>query len=335
MKIAFFELELWERDYVKQKISNHELKLTDGYLGSKNIGDAADAEILGVFIFSKIGERELEKMPKLRCIVTMSTGFDHIDIEECAKRNIVVCNVPHYGENTVAEHTFALLLAISRKLVLSHDRTKQSNFDQEGLRGFDLKGKKLGIIGTGSIGRHVIRMARAFEMDVIASDPFPNKSLEHSMGFMYVSFEDLLAQSDIITLHAPLMQKTKHMIDAAAIEKMKDGVVIINTARGALMDTAALVDGLKSGKIGGAGIDVFEEEGTIKEEKQILSKHFSQRCDLNTLLQQHMLLTLPNVVVTPHNAFNSNEALIRILDTTIENINAFATGKPSNVVGKK
>lgn len=332
LKIAFFELEQWEKDYLIKNLKDCELNFIDDHLSEKNVNQIKDADALGIFIYSVVNKKMLDKLPNLKLIATLSTGFDHIDLKECRKRKITVCNVPHYGENTVAEHTFALILNLTRKIHKAYERTIKGDFTIEGLRGIDLQGKTIGVIGTGSIGQHVIRMAKGFEMKVIAFDKFKNNKLAKKLGFRYVSFGYLIKNSDIVTLHVPYNKNTHHLIDKKAISKMKKNVLIINTARGAVIDTSALLDGLQSGKIGGAGLDVLEGECFIKEEKQILSKQFMKECDLKAVLQDHLLLRQPNVIITPHNAFNSWEALHRILDTTILNINSFLRKKPANIV---
>ena len=331
-KITFFELEQWEKEYFKKNLKNCELKFIDDHLNEKNANEIKDFDAIGVFIYSIVDKKMLQKLSKLKLIVTLSTGFDHIDLKECSKRKITVCNVPHYGENTVAEHTFALILNLTRKIHKAYDRTVKGDFSLDGLRGIDLQGKVLGVVGTGSIGQHVIRIARGFEMNVLAFDRFKNPKLERKLGFRYSSFGDLLKKADIITLHLPYNKSTHHLINKKAISGMKKGAFIVNTARGGLIDTSALVDGLQSGKIGGAGLDVLEGECFIKEEKQILSRHFLKECDLKTVLQNHILLKQDNVIITPHNAFNSWEALHRILDTTILNISSYLKKKPVNVV---
>ena len=179
---------------------------------------------------------------------------------------------------------------------------------------------------------HVVRVAKGFEMKVLVFDIVKNKELAKSLGFTYTSMNTLLKKSDIVTLHVPHNIHTHHLINKEAIRKMKHGVLLINTARGGIIDTEALVKGLKSGKIGGAGLDVLEGECFIKEEKQLLSKHFAQECDLKTILHGHLLMKMPNVIVTPHNAFNSREALSRILDTSAQNITSFLKGRVVNKV---
>ncbi len=333
-KIAFFELESWEKEYLSKTLNNCEIQFIEEHLSESNINKIKDVDAIGIFIYSVINKKILERLPNLKLIVTLSTGFEHIDIKECKRRRITVCNVPHYGENTVAEHTFALILSLTRKVHKAYEKTVRGDFSIEGLRGIDLQGKTIGIIGVGNIGKHVIRIAKGFEMKVITFDKFKDTKLARKLDFKYVSFNYLLKNSDIVTLHLPYNKFTHHIIGKKAISKMKNGVILVNTARGGLIDTEALVEGLQSNKIGGAGLDVLEGECFIKEEKQILSKQFLKECDLKTLLRDHLLLRQPNVIITPHNAFNSVEALHRILDTTILNINSFLKKNPINVADK-
>jgi len=332
-KIAFYEVEEWEKDYIKDKLPGHEIVFYEEKLDAgKNLDESA--EVLGVFIYSEVKKDVLDRLPNLKFIATMSTGFDHIDLNEAKNRNIPVSNVPSYGENTVAEHTFALILSISRKIPESIEKTKKGDFSLDGLRGFDLKGKTIGVIGTGRIGRHVIRIAKGFEMEVIAYDAYPNEQLAGEMGFRYVQFDELLSSSDIITLHAPLTEETHHMINCENIGKVKKGAVLVNTARGGLIDTECLVKGLKDKTLSAVALDVLEDELFIREEKQLLATEFLRTYDMATILQEHMLIAQDNVIVTPHNAFNSKEALQRIIDATIENVQKFFEGNPINVVNK-
>ncbi len=332
MKIAFFELEDWEKDYIRKNLKGHRLTFVDGGLTKETAGKAKGCDAAAVFIYSKVGKDAINKLPKLGFIATMSTGYDHIDVAAAKKRKIVVSNVPTYGENTVAEHTFALILALSRKIADSAERTRHGDFTLDGLRGFDLKGKTIGVVGTGHIGMHVIRIARGFEMGVIAFDVKKDAAAAKRLGFRYVDFDTLLKSSDIITLHCPYNKATHHLINRVNIGKVKKGAMLINTARGGLIETAALLKALNNGTISAAGLDVLEEECSIKEEKQLLSKDFGKECDLRTMLANHMLQNQKSVIITPHNAFNSKEALVRILNTTIENIQAFAKKKPINIV---
>jgi D-lactate dehydrogenase len=330
MKIAFFETEDWQKDYLKGKLAQGELFFFSEPLSLENIDSAKDCQIISPFIYSEINKDILQKLPDLKIVATRSTGFDHIDLAGAKEDKITVCNVPFYGENTVAEHTFALILALSRKLFDSVERARKGDFSLDGLRGFDLKDKTLGIVGLGHIGLHVARIAKGFEMKVLAYDIKDDKKLAKKIGFEYVSFEDLLSKSDIITLHTPYNKATHHLINSENISLVKKGAYLINTARGALIQTEALLKALSSGILAGAGLDVLEEECFVKEEAQLLSKEFPKTCDLKTVLQNHILLQQKNVIVTPHNAFNSQEAITRILDTTILNIQSFLKNKPIN-----
>src|SRR3989344_4149861 len=331
MKIVGFELQDWEQEYLKKKFSGAlDISLYSDKLSLENLENAQDADGRVIFIYSKLDRDILDKMPKLKFITTMSTGFDHIDIEECKRRNIVVSTVPSYGENTVAEHTFALIFAISRRIIESHERVREGNFSPTGLTGFDLFGKTLGVIGVGNIGRHVVRIAKGVGMEVLGYEKHENPKVAEQLGFRFVTMDELLSQSDIITVHVPYNQETHHMLHQDAFSKMKNGVIIINTARGAIIDTAALVGAIQSGRVAAAGLDVLEEESMIREEQELLHKEFPIE-DLKTVLENHMLLNNPKVVITPHNAFNSREALMRILRITEENINGFLAGQPKNL----
>jgi len=333
-KVVFYEIEEWEKDYIRERMPGYDLDFYYEKLDEKNAKAAENADAVAVFIYSEINKERLGMMPNLKFVTTMSTGFDHIDLKETKARNIPVSNVPSYGENTVAEHAFALILALSRKIIESVERTKRGDFSLEGLRGFDLKGKTIGVIGTGKIGKHVIRMAKGFEMNIIAYDAYPDNNYAQQLGYKYVSLDELLANSDVITLHAPLTDQTHHMINCDNIRKIKKGAVLINTARGGLIDTECIIIGLKEKILSAVGLDVLEDECFIREEKQLLAMEFLKSCDMKVILQEHMLIDQDNVIVTPHNAFNSMEALQRILDSTIENIKKFFEGTPVNVVNK-
>lgn len=317
--IVFFEVHDWEKEYLERALSNEELKFYPGKLQDTNFDEWKDAETLCVFIYSEVTEKIINQMPNLKRIVTRSTGFNHINLEVAKSHNVSVHNVPTYGENTIAEHTFALILNLSRKVHKSYLRTLQGDFRIDDLRGFDLKGKTLGIIGGGHIGMHVIKIAKGFGMHVFVNSHHADNFMSDLLHYNYVSLDELFEKSDIISLHVPLTKETKHLIGREQINKMKQGVIIINTSRGSVVDTNALFEGLQSGKIGGAGLDVIEGEELIKEEAQ-LHKDNSHKEKWSLLYKDQQILRMPNVVFTPHNAFNSQEALERILDTTIDNI---------------
>jgi D-lactate dehydrogenase len=202
-KIVFFEIENWEKGYLRKAFKKHKLVFFNEKLTSRNVSKAKDADVLAVFIYSKVDKKVLDSMPKLKLVTTMSTGFDHIDLIECKKRKIKVCNVPTYGSNTVAEHTFALILNISRKMTEALNKTKMGDFRLTGLRGFDLKDKTIGVVGCGNIGKHVARIATGFEMNVLLYDVKKDLKLAKQLKCKYVSLSTLLKKSDIISLHAP------------------------------------------------------------------------------------------------------------------------------------
>jgi D-lactate dehydrogenase len=274
----------------------------------------------------------LAQFPKLKLISTRTTGFDHIDLNYCQQNNITVCNVPNYADRTVAEHVFALLLAISHKIVESSNRTRAGNFALKGLLGFDLQGKVFGVIGTGAIGKQTIEVARGFHMKILAFDLKPDHQFASEFEFQYTTLDELLANSDVITLHVPSNPKTRNLIARAQFARMKKGVIIINTSRGDVIDIQALLQALTSGKVAAAGLDVLPEEPAIREEAELLSSIFTRRYSLEMLLADHVLAHLPNVIITPHSAFNTYEAIERLLVTTRQNIEAFIGNKPQNVV---
>ncbi len=337
MKIAVFETEQWEHGAFENLSRDHEIVFLHDPLTTENAKNYGDADVISTFIYSNLTSEVLEQFGNLKMIATRSTGFDHIDLEYCKDKNIVICNVPTYGDNTVAEHVFGLLLAISHNLVPAIDRTRKGDFSLKGLQGFDLEGKTLGVIGTGNIGRHVIRIARGFDMKVLAFDVSPDRELASKLEFEYVDMDRLLRESDIVTLHVPANDKTHHLLSEEQFSKMKDGVVLINTARGGVVDVHALAGAIADGKVAAAGLDVLPEEPAIREEMELLRSIFRERKrhNIETLLADHILLRLRNVYITPHSAFNTKEAVQRILDVTVENIAAFAGGNPQNVVGKK
>lgn len=331
MTIAFFELEDWEKDFITKNLTGHDLIFFEESLTRDFKGDLSKVEVISVFIYSKIDKNTLAKMPDLKFIATRSTGFDHIDLGACKEKEIEVSNVPTYGENTVAEHCFALILALSRKIIPSVEKVRRGDFVLDGLRGFDLKGKTLGVIGTGNIGKHVIRMANGFEMQILGYDHKKDQELVTKYGLKYVPIEELLQNSDIVTLHLPDNPQTHHFIDKEKMSHIKKGAYLINTSRGGLIDTEALVNALTDGKLAGVGLDVLEEECNIKEERQILSKQFPKKCLLLDI-ENNILIKNEKVIVTPHNAFNSQEALLRILSTTVENIQSYILKNPTNLI---
>ncbi len=323
MNIVFFEVkEDWEIRAIKRKFIGHNLKIFRESIEEVKISKFKNAEIISVFIYSKCSKEILRNLPKLKLIATRSTGYDHIDINYCKKNKINICNVPHYGENTVAEFTFALLLNISRKLTSSINRVKTGVFSFDGLRGFDLAGKTIGIIGFGNIGQKFAKMCKGFEMNVIVFDVNSEKLKEigENMGIKFVELDELFKKSNIISLHIPLLPSTKHILNENSFNMMKKGVIILNTSRGDLIDTKSLLKNLNSNKVYAAGLDVLEGECAIKDELELLVED-KPICDMKMVIEDHILINHPRVYVTPHNAFNTIDALKRILKTSLENIN--------------
>ena len=332
MKVAFFEIEDWEIPFLQKKLIGQDLVFDPHVLREDTAKHYADTQILSVFIYSILTAAVLSQMPKLKLIVTRSMGYDHIDLQYCKAHGITVCTIPNYGGNTVAEHAFALLLALSRQLVPSIERTRRGNFEVSGLAGFDLAGKTIGVIGIGNIGSNVVRIAKGFGMHVVVFSRHPSEELAKKMKVTFLSLRELLQVSDVVSLHVPHDKKTHHMINSNNIKWFKKGAILINTARGGLIETEALVRGLEEGILKAVGLDVLEEECGIKEERELLTGKFLQQCDLRTQLLNHVLLGKENVIITPHNAFNSEEALQTILHTTVDDILGYLQGNIVNIV---
>ena len=334
MSLYFFETNDREQQYLTQHLPGETLHFRADPLTTaaqaKEI--AHDAEIVSPFVRSRLSADVIEHLTHLKLIATRSTGFDHINVPSAESRAIPVCNVPTYGENTVAEHTFALILALSRNLHKAYVRTVAGNFSLDGLQGFDLKGKTLGVVGVGHIGEYVMRIAKGFGMHLLACDPLVDMTKADHFDFTYVSLEELLGRADIVTLHAPANAATRHLIGAHNIKQFKRGALLINTARGELVDTEALLSALDDGTLRGAGLDVLEGEEVFSEEKQLLQNPQASEASLRQALRNRSLLQRPDLVFTPHIAFDSAEAVERILDTTVANIKAYRAGKPQHQV---
>jgi len=334
MKILYFYQDEWEREFFSKSLEGeNNITFLKGSIQENPDYWDAEAEILSIFVNSHVGAEEMERFPNLKFIAARSTGFDHINLEEAQKRGIKVSNVPTYGENTVAEFAMALLLAISRKIYPSYDRVlKEGKFSQEGLRGFDLMGKTMGVVGGGNIGRHMIRMAKGFDMTVLVFDIHRDEEFAKKAGFTYADFDELLEKSDVISLHVPYNPHTHHLINSENISRIKKGAYIINTSRGEVIETMALVEALKKDSVAGAGLDVLEEEGSMGDETTLLFEEHTNPEELKIVLANQYLIDHPQVIITPHNAFNTQEAIERIFKTTIKNIEAFKKGTIINPV---
>jgi len=330
-KIVFLEVESWEEPMLKQAFPAHTVILKEGNLESEIDPEIYNATILCVFTFTQLQKETLEKFPHLKLIVTRSTGYDHIDINYCKEKGIIVSNVPAYGVHTIAEHTFALLLAITRKIIPSVERTKRGNFSLDGLRGMELFGKTIGVIGAGNIGSVVVDIAKGFGLKVLIYSRHAKESSDPQVSYV-TDLNTILGQSDVITIHVPSTPETKHLISLENLSKIKKGAILLNAARGAIVQTEAILQGLETGILSGAGLDVLEEECELREEKELLTTTYLQTCDIRTQLMNHVLLYRDDVIITPHNAFNSEESIMQILHLTIEDIQTFLNGTPQNVV---
>ncbi len=272
------------------------------------VNDVADAEVLG--LLADLGVRHIV----LRC-----AGFNNVDLAAAAKLGMTVARVPAYSPNAVAEHTIALILGLNRRVFKAYNRVRDGNFSLDGLVGFDLAGKTAGVVGTGRIGELVARLLWHFRCNVVCFDPVHNPRVTE-LGMRYVELDELWAASDLITLNCPLTPDTHHLVSATAIGKMKPGAMLINTGRGALIDTVAVIEGLKAGAIGSLALDVYEEEAELFFEDrsgEVLTDDVFAR-----------LLTFPNVLITAHQAFLTNEALAAIAETTFANLDDFQAGRP-------
>ncbi|NPA38328.1 MAG: hydroxyacid dehydrogenase [Candidatus Nanohaloarchaeota archaeon] len=322
MRIVIAEANEQEKQFFSKRFSN-------AYITSKLLNDLpknvlSKAEIVSIFIYSKIDEDLLKNMPNLKYVVTRSAGYNHIDLEACKKRGIKVYNVPDYGDETVAEFALMLMLAVLRKLKnIMTSMWFSPKIDYVALRGNDLHGKTVGIIGTGRIGKKLIKLLYGFEVKILAYDLYPDEELEKKYEVNYVGLDELFKASDIISLHVPLTPQTKHLINKKAIKKMKKGVVIINTARGELIDSEALLEGIKEGRIGGAALDVVESEKMIIDEGDLQREGSYKNALIN-----HILLKHPNVIITPHIAYDTKEAVERIIKRSYEHISSLLSHKP-------
>ena len=311
IKVAFFDAKAYDRPSFERYGGEHDVqfRFLETKLNEDTVELAKGCDAVCVFVNDTVNAAVIERLYEMgvRLVALRSAGYNNVDVQ-AAFGKVHVVHVPAYSPYAVAEHAIALLLTSVRRIHKAYNRTREFNFSLNGLTGFDFHGKTVGVIGTGKIGRIFIDICRGFGMKVIAYDLFPAPD----SGIDYVSLDELFARSDVISLHGPLTDKTRHMMSASAIEKMKKGVVIVNTSRGGLIDTEALLEGIKARKIGAACLDVYEEEADILFEDR--SGHI-----LNDELLSR-LISMPNVIVTSHQAFLTEEALNNIAETTVNNI---------------
>jgi len=340
-KITFIEISDAGAEFFAEALEGHDLEFVE------KIADVReDVEILSTFVHQPVDKAFIESHPSLGLIAIRSPSFDHVDVEACRQLGVAVCNVGSYGENTVAEHAFALMLALSRKLRDSDQAVHAGRFNQDHLRGFDLRGKTLGVVGSGRVGLHVIRIGIGFGMKVLAYDSNPHPFFSELLDFEYVPFERLMEESRVISLHVPLNESTRHLINRESLSLCQDGLILINTARGGLIDTPAVIEGLESGKIAGMGLDVLEDERVFRSSTStLLGQQIAERvrsadppssseaaaarlAEFARLVAHSNLLKRPNVILTPHVAYNSEEAALRLRSATLETITAYMENQP-------
>ena len=331
MKILFFDIKNEQKASIKECLPDSKCIFFDFPLTPSSIpAEHRDAEVISVFVCSYINKEVIEAYPNLKLIVTRSVGYDHIDIKAAQQKNITVCNVPMYASISVAEHTFALMLALARNLISCVNQVKQHEiFSFEGINAFELNGKTLGIIGYGNIGKKVAHLARSFGMKILIHDDYAKEKTEE-----FVDLTQLLSNSDIITLHVPLTKETHHMINKKALKAIKPGAYIINTSRGALIETGSLVQALADRHIAGAALDVLEHEGDLACPLPCLLSPKTDNDTLKLFGLNQWLINQPNVIITAHCAFASKEALARLLKSTIECIKAWQAGNPLYCINK-
>lgn len=335
IKIIYFDVEQDEYEFLEKANSlKYNYVLTDKTLNKldKLPEEYCDADIISVFTTSRIDKDVLKQFKKLKLIALRSVGFNHIDLNYCKINKIAVVNTPNYGNKSVAEFAFGLMLNVCRKISLAYDMYKNMDVSALNFIGSELGGKTIGIIGLGAIGSEFAKLAHGFEMKILGYDLKENDILKEKYNVTYVDFDTLLCQSDFVSLHAPLTNSNKHIFNKKAFEKMKSSAIIINTARGELIETQALYNALTQNEIAGAGLDVLENEETISDPNYLedisrLNNEALQQTVLNKRLQQ-----LNNVIITPHIAYNTNEAIHRILKTTMDNIDNFIAGNLKNSV---
>jgi D-lactate dehydrogenase len=323
MKVAVFSTKPYDRQFLEaaNTVYGHELHFFEPRLTEDTAALAAGYPAVCAFVNDQLNEPVLNRLhlSGTRLLALRSAGFNHVDLVAAGGLGIKVVRVPAYSPYAVAEHTVGLILALTRKIHRAYNRVREGNFALDGLLGFDLHGQTAGIIGTGQIGAIVAKILHGFGCQVLAYDPYPKPELEAG-GLTYVSLDELLAKADIVTLHCPLTPETYHLINSQTLRQMKNGAMLINTSRGALLDTAAIILALKSGKIRYLGLDVYEEE------EDLFFEDLSDKVLQDDVFAR--LLTFPNVIITGHQAFFTRNALEAIAETTLGNIKAFEDGQP-------
>lgn len=328
MQIAVFSTRSYDREFLDpaNERCGHELLYLEERLNARTASLASGAGAVCAFVNDQVDAEVLAELARqgARLVTLRSAGFNNVDIHAARQMGITVAHVPAYSPHAVAEHTLALILSLNRKLHRAYARVREGNFSLDGLLGFDLHGRTVGIVGTGLIGTTVARILHGIGCKLLAYDPVPQQTCQ-TLGVRYVALESLLAESDIVTLHCPLTPETRHLINSESLRRVRPGVMLINTGRGALVDTRAAIAALKDGRIGALGLDVYEEETNL----------FFQDLSRDIIHDDVFarLLTFPNVLVTAHQGYFTSDALKKIAGTTLENVTAFEkTGRPVHEV---
>lgn len=321
MKIAFFSTKSYDREFFNRYVTTHEIVYFESGLNDQTVNLVTGCNAICVFVNDKLNKELMAELSKrgVQLIALRCAGFNNVDLEAAKANNIKVVRVPAYSPHAVAEHAAALILTLNRKTHKAYNRVREGNFSLERLTGFDLFEKTIGVIGTGRIGQAFCNIMLGFGCRVLAFDLIENKELS-AKGVEYVPLVDLLQQSDVISLHCPLNEQTKYLINQQTIAMMKEAVMLINTSRGALIDTAAVIDALKSGRIAYLGLDVYEQE------EKLFFNDLSENVIQDDMIMR--LLSFPNVLITAHQGFFTEEALTQIAQITLENIDAFEAGRP-------
>ncbi|UEG50798.1 2-hydroxyacid dehydrogenase [Ferruginibacter lapsinanis] len=320
MKIAFFSAKAYDKQFFDRHNVGHTIVYFESPLNEHTVNLTAGCQAVCVFVNDTLNAVVISELKRsgVQLIALRCAGFNNVDLQAAKENNITVVRVPAYSPHAVAEHAAALILTLNRKTHKAYNRVRETNFSLERLLGFDLYGKKVGVIGTGKIGQAFCDIMTGFGCKVLAFDIMANKELE-AKGVEYLPLMDILDQADIISLHCPLTEQTRHIINAQTIAMMKHGVMLINTSRGALIETADTIEALKNGKIGYLGLDVYEQEETL------FFKDLSENVIQDDIIMR--LLSFPNVLITSHQGFFTEEALTQIAETTLSNVDGFVEGK--------
>ena len=323
MQITIYSAHKFDRKYLEQHCSNHTLRFIEARLSEETASLSQGSEAVCIFVNDNASAPILKKLKEygVRYLALRSAGFNHVDLKVANELGIRVARVPEYSPAAIAEHTVALMLALNRKLIRAHNRVRDQNFSLDGLTGFDMSGKTVGVLGAGKIGSVLIRILHGFNCNILAYDPYENEELKEKYNVTYTDYKEICKKADIITLHLPLTPESRYIINAETIELMKEGVMLINTSRGALVNTKEVIKALKSGKIGSFGIDVYEEEDGL-----FFEDHSDQILQDDVIAR---LMTFQNVMITSHQAFLTHEALVGIAETTKYNLDCWEKGTAS------